>query len=519
MQPFAEAFFDNTLIPDGSREDDRPTVLDMFAGAGGTGLGFHLAGFRIVDVVEINPHAALTYSKNLNVQIKPQDILKLDPCSYRQSLGLSQGQLDVLVGCSPCQGFTELRNDQGADDARNQLVLTYLRFIKEFLPRFVLFENVAGIRERHGRIIYEQFCLGLENLGYSVTRRLHDAADFGVPQHRERVLVVAGRYKEEPPFPESSHAAPDSEDVREERKQPWRTVRDAIEGMPELEAGKGCESVTLPSGEIQHYPNHVASKTGKKVLDFLRLVPHNGGSRRDTPFEEWLPCHRRIMPDGRPYHGHNDVYGRLSWDTPSGTLTTGCTNPSKGRFTHPEQDRALTPREAAILQGFPNEFVFHGNCLATQIGNAVPPPLAQAIAESLRERITVCPLGNPAPEVVIASYALGNNDTVMPVDTVHTEDVSEHIPNDRNPEPSQEMEPDGEEPNTLAVSTIEVSPSSDVTLATPCNAPENVECLHRRAQRPLRKRKRELPSHCTVPGRALAIVALVCLGFALGVRS
>ena len=398
-----------------NKTDDCPTVLDMFAGAGGTGYGFARAGFRIVGVVEWNAHAALTYSRNLGVEVEPQDISDLDPRTYRESLALEPRQLDVLVGCSPCQGFSEMRNDGGAGDERNELVLIYLRFIEEFQPRFVLFENVAGIRERHGKAIYEQFCDGLRKLKYALTEKLHDAADFGVPQHRERVLVVAGRDGERPPFPAPTHAAPNSIEVQNGTKMPWQTVRNAIAEMPPLAVKESGERVYRPDGSEAFYPNHVASATGEKVLKFLRQVPHNGGSRRDVPFEEWLDCHRKRMANGELYQGHNDVYGRLNWDRPSGTLTTGCTNPSKGRFSHPEQDRALTPREAAALQGFPMNFVFYGKCLAVQIGNAVPPPLSEAIACALMERIRVCAIPaevvEDAPDDLFANGVTNDCDT------------------------------------------------------------------------------------------------------------
>lgn len=296
--------------------DNRPTVLDMFAGAGGTGYGFARAGFRIVGVVECNSHAAQTYSQNLGVKVDPQNIKDLDPRNYRESLDLAPRQLDVLVGCSPCQGFSEMRNDRGANDERNELVLIYLQFIEEFRPRFVLFENVSGIRLRHGKAIYEQFCNGLEQLGYKLTQKLHDAANFGVPQHRERVLVVAGRDNEEPPFPDTTHADPNSDEVMNGTKMRWQTVRDAISEMPPLAAKGNGERALCSDGVERLYPNHIASATGEKVLDFLRRVPHDGGSRRHVPFEHWLDCHKRIMPNGDPYSGHCDVYGRLRWDRP-----------------------------------------------------------------------------------------------------------------------------------------------------------------------------------------------------------
>ena len=386
----------------------QPRMLDMFAGAGGTGLGFVRAGFQIVGVVEWNSHAAATYSRNLGIPVSPQDIRDLNPKTYRESLNLEPGDLEVLVGCSPCQGFSNIRNDKGAGDDRNQLVLLYLSFIAEFQPRFVLFENVAGIRTRHGREIYQAFCVGLVELGYKVRDELLDAADHGIPQHRERVLVVAGRNGEVPPFPAPTHGAPDSPEVRNGLIHPWRTVRDAIAEFPAIAASQNGEQLDMVTG-VSLFPNHVAPKTGAKVLEFLCKVPHDGGSRRQVARSAWLKCHL----DLDSCNGFNDVYGRLAWDKPAGTLTTGCTNPSRGRFTHPEQDRAITAREAATLQSFPSDFVFEGKCHSTQIGNAVPPLLAQAIAETLYDRLKEQPVflgqiaeqdscidGNPCTELL-----------------------------------------------------------------------------------------------------------------------
>jgi DNA (cytosine-5)-methyltransferase 1 len=133
------------------------------------------------------------------------------------------------------------------------------------------------------------------------------------------------------------------------------------------------------------YPNHIAPGMSNKVLKFIQRVPRNGGSRGQVHKKAWLECHRVHM-------GHNDVYGRLAWDTPSNTITCGCTNVSKGRFVHPTQNRALTPREAAALQGFDDSFIFEEDSTSAQIGNAVPPPYALAIAEVLKKRIQLSAL-------------------------------------------------------------------------------------------------------------------------------
>jgi DNA (cytosine-5)-methyltransferase 1 len=240
------------------------------------------------------------------------------------------------------------------------------------MPRFAVFENVPGIiRTVHGREYYEKLSGGLKKLGYKLIEELENAADFGVGQIRKRVIVVGSRGGEYPPSPQKTHSHPSSPEVKKGLLLPWKTVKDVIGNgkYPPLNAGENGE-------QEGKYPNHIAPVTGKKVLEFIKMVPKDGGSRKDVPKDFWLHCHEL-------HEGHTDVYGRLSWNKPSNTITTGCTNISKGRFVHPEQDRALTYREAAALQGFPDNFVFYGNGISSQIGNAVPPPLAYAIARAL----------------------------------------------------------------------------------------------------------------------------------------
>lgn len=359
----------------------RLTVVDLFSGAGGTGLGFKKVRFRIMGAVELNANAAETYEKNLKVKVEQKDITKISPRDLRLKLKLRPGELDVLVGCPPCQGFSRMRNKEGRKDRRNKLVLQYLEFVKEFMPRFAVFENVPGlVRTKHGKKFYEALYAGLKELGYKVEQREHDVADYGVPQHRKRIIVIAGRNGEEPPFPKQTHGNPKSPEVLNGMLKRWRTVRDAIGRgkYPALRAGVNGEGKRK-----KRYPNHVAPEMSKKVLRFIQRVPRNGGSRSDVHKRSWLKCHRA-------HDGHKDVYGRLAWNRPSNTITCGCTNVSKGRFVHPTQDRALTPREAAALQGFDDDFIFHGGSVCEQIGNAVPPAYAYAIAKALKKRIRTC---------------------------------------------------------------------------------------------------------------------------------
>ena len=351
-------------------------VIDLFSGAGGTARGFVDAGFEIVGALDNDAAACKTYFENIKVQPLLADLRDYKSKMLLQSLNLKRGEIDVLVGCPPCQGFTRMRNGNGTDDPRNDLVLHYLRFVAVIHPRCVVFENVPGIiRQKHGKELFDRLCLGLRTLGYGFNYKnpgkLLNAADYGVPQVRKRLVLLAGRDGHNIPYPSPTHGKPNSPDVLSGNLAPWRTVGDAFADLPALGAGE----------KSNYIANHSARSMGKRVAEFVCLVPHDGGSRKDVPEEFWLDCHKKANC------GHSDVYGRLSLAEPSGVITSGCTNVSKGRFVHPLQNRGISFREAARLQGFPDRFVFKGNFdeVAMQIGNAVPPPLAKAIGNSIKQ--------------------------------------------------------------------------------------------------------------------------------------
>lgn len=351
-----------------------PTVLDLFCGAGGLALGFAQAGFRIIAGADSDEDASATYEANLGAKVVRSDLAALHPNDLIRRADLKSGEPDILIGGPPCQGFSRMRNGAGEGDPRNGLILRYAEFVEALRPRFAVFENVPGLaRSEHGRRFQDALISALEKIGYAAVRWEMDAADYGTPQHRVRVIVVAGRDLVAPPMPWPTHGAPDSQPVKSGFREPWLTVRDAIGGYP-------------PPGTdlARALYNHVPGILSERVLGFIRLVPPNGGGRKDVPRDLWLPCHQS-------HSGHSDVYSRLRWDTPSVTITAGCCNPSKGRFVHPTQDRAITPREAASLQGFPDSYHFMGSKFATQIGNAVPPPLARALAQRLADAIAEAP--------------------------------------------------------------------------------------------------------------------------------
>ena len=335
-------------------DNSKPTAVDLFCGCGGLAVGLKKAGFRIIGAVDVDPLSVKTFQANhRDVPVWEMDILELKHTDLLEQIGLKEGELDLLAGCPPCQGFSTMRTLNGAvciEDPRNDLLFEFQRFVEALRPRAVMMENVPGLAcdER-----FAVFCRRLKKLGYLGVHRILNAAEFGVPQRRRRLIYLAGRGMEIP-FANTSRRR--------------TTVRDAIGGLPK--AGESGDSV-----------HDIPEKRTPKVMDIIRCVPRDGGSRMDLPEELQLECHKRC-------NGFKDVYGRMAWDDVAPTITSGCFNPSKGRFLHPEEDRAITMREAALLQGFPSGYKFpitnNKSALALMIGNALPPPFIAAHGRSIK---------------------------------------------------------------------------------------------------------------------------------------
>lgn len=338
------------------------TLVDLFAGCGGGSIGFQAAGFVPLAAVEIDADAASSYQANVGVTPLVTDVRKVTGAALLAAAGLRQGELTLLFGCPPCQSFTVLRQGQRAstaDKARNKLPVEYLRLVRELRPRHIAFENVPGLSGPKGRYRLRQLLTGLTDLGYRYVYDQLDAKDYGVPQHRTRLVLVGSRVGE-PRLPEPTHGRDGSGLAR------YLTVRDAIGGLPPaLPAG------TMPGAGLDLL--HRARNHQPLALRRLRALAE-GQARADLPAELQLACHKR-------HGGHYDIYGRMWWDRPAPTLTSGCTNVTRGRFAHPEQDRAITVREALLLQTFPPGTVLHGGIesMSQQVGNAVPPALARAV--------------------------------------------------------------------------------------------------------------------------------------------
>lgn len=331
-----------------------PTAVDLYCGCGGLTTGLKQAGFRVLGAVDVDPLAVLTYGANHpEVEIWRVDIRDLDPLEVLSRVKLKQGELDLLAGCPPCQGFSALRTLNGAldvNDPRNDLVDEFARFAAAFRPKAIMLENVPALRNdpRFGR-----FCHVLSEMGYSAAFRVLDVVNYGVPQHRKRLIYLAG----------NGFAIPFARPSRR-----ILTVREAIGGL-------------RPRGQSGDAIHDLPEQRSPRVQRLIDHIPKNGGSRKDLPARYQLACHRRT-------NGFSDVYGRIAWDKPAPTITSGCTNPSKGRFLHPSENRAITVREAALLQGFPPRYRFPDvsskEALASLIGNALPPPFVARHARRIR---------------------------------------------------------------------------------------------------------------------------------------
>lgn len=331
--------------------------MDLFCGAGGLTVGLQNAGFKVLAGVEISEPAIETYAMNhKGHKIFASDIRELSPELVLKELGIAKGELDLLAGCPPCQGFSTHRTrnrNASVEDFRNDLVFEFVRFVKAMLPKTIMMENVPGLAkdQRMKKVVDD-----LAKIGYIFDEKtiiVRDAADYGVPQRRKRMIMNASRLGTiQPP----------------DKVLKKRTVRDAISGLKEV----GFSNDKL---------HDIITKRSDKVKKIISLIPKNGGSRSDIPKKYWLACHLR-----RP-NSYQDVYGRMAWDEVAPTITGGCHQPSKGRYLHPDKDRGITLREAALLQTFPINYKFSfrngKDSVALMIGNALPPEFIRRQAEMI----------------------------------------------------------------------------------------------------------------------------------------
>lgn len=336
-------------------------LIDFFCGAGGTSVGFAsvnkiIPAFKMLGGCDINKVSASSYSHNFGTPIVNQDVTEL---AYEENrledllseLGFDSALPTVLIGCAPCQGFTTHRKKHWAegDDGRNTLILAFAEIVKKIRPDAIIMENVPEFLSNKYWNYFYTAKKTYEELGYTVKQSIYNSASFGVPQDRFRTILIA--MKHEFVLPKGLLDPGD-----------YVTVREAIGNLKPLNSGE-----TDPNDSM-----HTAIVHKQSTLEAIKQVPHDGGNR---PKGVGPACLDRTK-------GFSDSYGRLYWDKPSITITASSRNPGSGRFTHPEQDRVITTREAAILQSFPNGFEFLGGAcdVTRQIGEAVPPLLAAGVA-------------------------------------------------------------------------------------------------------------------------------------------
>lgn len=347
-------------------------AIDLFCGAGGLSAGLKKSGFQICLGVDIDKAALNTYKHNLkNTKILKRDIKQVTGPEITQLTGIKKQDNFLLAGCPPCQGFSNL-GKRDADDEKNRLVYEYIRIIYELEPTFILMENVPGMSNGIGKMIFKKVVKFLQELYYIEYGTLN-AADYGVPQTRKRLVLHGIRkdiYKiilsKNNNFPITLLPQPTHSQIKKIGCKKWITVGDSISDLPAIGAGEICEN-----SEIK---NHIARRLSQTNIERLQEIRDNGGNKARISEYLQLECHKKKNVS------YTDTYGIIDSSKPAPTITSGCTIISKGRYCHPTQNRGLSVREAARLQSFDDNFEFVGNIgeMSLQIGNAVPPKLAQA---------------------------------------------------------------------------------------------------------------------------------------------
>jgi DNA (cytosine-5)-methyltransferase 1 len=331
--------------------------IDLFSGVGGLTEGLHKAGFQTKLAFEIDELASKAYKLNhKKTKVITEDIRNVSTSEVKSKLG--KETIHLLAGCPPCQGFSSIRRlnkPKPVKDERNRLINEFVRFVIELKPYTFMMENVPGLSLDKS---FKKALKELENAGYfKPDWKVVNIKDYGVPQSRKRLVLVGSRL------------APLK--IAEPTKK-IRTVRQVIGKLPNPKKSKD------PLHKI--YPSHT-----EEILNLIKDIPKNGGSRKDLGKNRQLKCHQKENI------GFNDVYGRLKWDDISTTITGGCLSPSKGRFLHPEQNRCISAREASMLQSFPKTYKFPVDApaskIALMIGNALPPEFSRIQAENIKLHI------------------------------------------------------------------------------------------------------------------------------------
>ena len=358
------------------------TAIDLFCGAGGLAEGFRQAGLCVLAGNDVDRFASETFmATHPEARFLPGPIESISPRDLLEAAFLEVGELDCLIGGPPCQAFSVYNHQRGLHDKRSVLFREYLRIVAGLMPKWVVMENVTGITSAGNGQAVKAICSGLKKLGYAIEVRTLRAEEYGVPQERRRIFFLGNRLGMPIHWPEPTHGP---------GLRPFVTVWDAIGDLPCLRNGEAPEGHlgyrSAPRSEYQarlrgtsaEVANHAAPRLAGINVERMKHIPE-GGSWRDIPYALLPPGMRRARRCD-----HTKRYGRLRKDGLASTILTKC-DPHWGAFIHPEQDRTLTVREAARLQSFPDRFHFPGPRTEqyVQVGNAVPPLLANQVARAI----------------------------------------------------------------------------------------------------------------------------------------
>jgi len=337
-----------------------PNAVDFFCSGGGMSYGMQKAGVNILAGIDFDINCKETYEANIGEnKFIHADVSTLQVEDLQQHLNLQQNDDNlILIGCSPCQFWSIIPTKKEKSEQSKDLLKEFRRFVEFFNPGYVVVENVPGVERRKAESGLEDFIIWLENHDYIVHAAIHEVSEYGVPQHRKRFTLIANRV---------------SDNIIEPLKYLGKklNVEDVIgekNGFPKISHGHKDMSDFL----------HTTAGLRQLNLDRLAVTPHSGGTRMEYVFDEKLavPCHYGKTDSFK------DIYGRMWWDRPAPTITTKFFNISNGRFAHPDEDRAISLREGAVLQSFPKTYKFKGTSVANiarMIGNAVPPTYAKAV--------------------------------------------------------------------------------------------------------------------------------------------
>lgn len=336
-------------------------AVDFFCSAGGVTCGFKDAGINVLGGIDIDPNCKATYEKNNNAKYLCADVSSLDIKSLSKIFGIRRNQSNLIfVGCSPCQYYSNINTNKSKSSVSRLLLDDFHDFVDYYRPGYVFIENVPGLK-RDIKSPLGKFKTFLIRNGYVFDENIVNAKYYGVPQNRRRYVLIATRLKGKISLPK-------------EDKENIKTVRDAI--------GDYSKFYPILSGHKDKSPFlHSSADLSKINKKRLQQVPLNGGSRDAWDNALQLECYKN-------HDGHTDVYGRMHWDKPSPTITTRFCSISNGRYGHPEQLRAISLREGAMLQSFPEDYIFISNSqgvIAKMIGNAVPPKFAALIGKKIIE--------------------------------------------------------------------------------------------------------------------------------------